>query len=215
MAREHVVEQGECLGTIASEYGFGDPRLLYDHPANAELKRMRPDPNVLFPGDRVVVPDVVGKTVSARTGSSHVFKVQRAQRVLRLRVLGPDGKGLGGARYSLEFTSASRVEGQTGADGSIEHPVPPGSPEARLEVSGYRMRLRFGYLNPLREAPDGGVSGAQARLQNLGYVVPQVTGTLDDATRVALATFQADNDLPVDGELKEQTISKLEEVHGC
>lgn len=54
---EHVVRQGECLSAIAKRYGFASYRIIYDHPDNAELRRARPNPNLLFPGDVIVIPD--------------------------------------------------------------------------------------------------------------------------------------------------------------
>lgn len=44
MSHVHVVKQGECLTRIAARYGFGDYRVIYDHPANTEFKRKRPNP---------------------------------------------------------------------------------------------------------------------------------------------------------------------------
>src|SRR5436305_39757 len=47
----HVVQQGECLSSIAHAYGLPDWKHLHDHAANKELKNNRPNPNILAPGD--------------------------------------------------------------------------------------------------------------------------------------------------------------------
>lgn len=52
MSHVHVVKQGECLIRIAASYGFGDYRIIYDHPENAEFKRKRPNPNPLVAANR-------------------------------------------------------------------------------------------------------------------------------------------------------------------
>ena len=51
----HVVEQGECLSSLTQLYGFSDYRQIYYHPNNSELRRKRPNPNVLYPGDEVFI----------------------------------------------------------------------------------------------------------------------------------------------------------------
>src|ERR1051325_8947818 len=53
----HVVKKGESLSTIARQYGHSDWKAIYDHPANAGFKKKRPNPNVIHPGDVVVIPD--------------------------------------------------------------------------------------------------------------------------------------------------------------
>lgn len=215
MPREHIVQQGESLSGIARRYGFTDWRLIYDDPSNAELKKQRPDPNILFPGDRISIPDAKPRDVSAQTGGAHQFTIQTKRRVLRLKLLDGQGRPLADEPYTLEFTGKPPMERRTGGDGLLEEPVPEASPDARLAIRGRVFRLRLGHLNPLEHAPDEGVSGAQARLGNLGYAVPPAHGKLDAATRVAIATFQADHGIEVDGNLTRETLTKLREIHGC
>ena len=42
----YTVNPGECLTKIAADHGFGDFKMIYDHPANAEFRKLRPDPHV-------------------------------------------------------------------------------------------------------------------------------------------------------------------------
>ena len=74
----HTVKQGECLSSIAAKYGFGDWKALYDHPSNAALKKKRPNPHVLFPGDVVSIPEKEKKQARVKTGQE-----------LKLTVRGP------------------------------------------------------------------------------------------------------------------------------
>ena len=64
----HRVKQGECLTSIAARYGFADWRAIYQHPNNAELRKKRPNPSLLFPGDALFIPEKRRKTVAAQTG---------------------------------------------------------------------------------------------------------------------------------------------------
>lgn len=53
----HVVKPGETLSSIAAKYNAGSWRDIYRHPQNAAFRRKRPDPNRIFPGDHVFIPD--------------------------------------------------------------------------------------------------------------------------------------------------------------
>jgi LysM domain len=53
----HTVRTGETLATIARKYGHSDWKTIYDHPANAEFQRKRPNPNIILPGDVIFIPD--------------------------------------------------------------------------------------------------------------------------------------------------------------
>ena len=57
MATIHTVKKGETLGGIAKANGFKSFREIYDHPDNAAFKAKRPNPNLIFPGDVLVIPD--------------------------------------------------------------------------------------------------------------------------------------------------------------
>jgi hypothetical protein len=53
----HTVRSGENLTTIARKYGYSDWKAIYDHPKNMDFKRKRPNPNIIFPGDVIFIPD--------------------------------------------------------------------------------------------------------------------------------------------------------------
>jgi N-acetylmuramoyl-L-alanine amidase len=211
----HVVVQGECLSAIAQRYGFRNYRTLYDHPANARLRRARPNPNVLFPGDRIVIPDRTRREHDVPTARGHQFRVHSSTKVFRVRLQASDGRALAGAPYVLELDDGSLIEGKTtAADGSIEHPVPPATRRVVLHVEGRVLELACGSLNPAAETGDDGVTGIQARLRNLGYDPGPVDGVLGRRTRGALALFQADAGLRITGRLDATTRQAIERDHG-
>jgi hypothetical protein len=45
MSSFHIVQQGEHLSGIAAKFGFSSFRTIWQHPENAELKKLRKDPN--------------------------------------------------------------------------------------------------------------------------------------------------------------------------
>ena len=57
MGTYHTVVQGEYLSGIAKKYGFSSHKKIWDHAQNAELKKQRQNPNVIFPGDQLFIPD--------------------------------------------------------------------------------------------------------------------------------------------------------------
>jgi hypothetical protein len=56
MAQNHIVVKGDTLSGIAKKHGFKDWRTIYNDPSNAAFRRKRPNPNLIFPGDVVVIP---------------------------------------------------------------------------------------------------------------------------------------------------------------
>src|SRR5688500_7771226 len=133
MAKLHIVEQGECLSAIAKSYGFSDWRIIYDHPDNAEFKKLRPDPNILYPGDRLIVPDKSLKEAGCPTEKQHVFKVRKPDAVLRLVII-EQGERLKNTRYELEF-EGKKIEGKTDSEGKLE---------AKLPVETRRVEIKIG-----------------------------------------------------------------------
>ena len=53
------------------------------------------------------------------------------------------------------------------------------------------------------------VTAAQERLAELGYDVGPATGTENPRTRVAVGRYQADEGLPLSGDLSDQTLARL------
>ncbi len=53
--RSHVVRAGENLTVIARQFGMSW-RELYELPMNEAFRALRPDPNMVRPGDVVAVP---------------------------------------------------------------------------------------------------------------------------------------------------------------
>ncbi len=83
--KSHTVCQGECLSSLAAPFGL-EAKDLYNHPANADLKKKRSNPNVLAPGDIVSLPDSpTQKLANCDTGKSHKFVVNLPK--VKLRVL--------------------------------------------------------------------------------------------------------------------------------
>jgi N-acetylmuramoyl-L-alanine amidase len=216
MPSKHVVQQGEDLFVIAARYGFRDYRTIYDDAANAELRSLRPNPQVLFPGDVIAIPDREPRVEEGDTGRRHRFFVRAPQRLLRLRLRDPFGEPLVNEPYELVVDGVSVGSGLvTKPDGTLEHVIPTQARRGRLTTKDFAWDLRIGDLDPIRETPDSGRSGMQARLRNLGYYHGLLDGIVGPRTEDALRRFQADHGLAVTGALDDATSAALIAAHGC
>jgi hypothetical protein len=70
MSSVYAVRSGDTLTAIARDQGFDSWRQLYNHPANAAFRARRPDPNRIFPGDQIVIPNIV--TAVTATGATRI-----------------------------------------------------------------------------------------------------------------------------------------------
>ena len=208
----HKVSQGECLSSIATKYGFSEWRAIFDHPDNAGLRRKRPNPNVLFPGDEIAIPDKESKAIACATGLSHRFVVKRPKTRVRIQLCNGTGTPYGGKRYKLTVEGAA-VEGMTDAEGMVDQPVPPDAREGELVLwpsddakTMCRFKLALGALDPAGE-----LTGAIARLANLGFAI--LGAENESASRGALREFQQAHGLEVTGALDAATSAKLRQLH--
>lgn len=62
---------------------------------------------------------------------------------------------------------------------------------------------------PKEDAASNRVTDIQARLRQLGYAVPSVSGTVDDATRAAIRTYEADQGMAVTGRASPEVLERL------
>jgi hypothetical protein len=207
---KHIVKQGECLSSIAARHGFGDWKKIYDDPQNAAFRKKRPNPNLLFPGDEVFIPEKKAKQFSMKTGEVTALAVPLPRRRLRLTVLDGDDKPLANQAWVIEGKDATAV-GTTDGNGRLEAEVPANLSRATLELAGLVFELELAGLDPV----DEGLSGLRGRLTSLGYDPGLDEPQMTEQTRNALASFQRDHGLEGNGEPTADTLRKLKEVHGC
>ena len=219
MSTRYVVKQGDHLTRIARAHGFDDFRIVWNDAENAELRQLRGNPNVLFPGDVVFVPDKEAKKESGSTNQRHRFVVNAQSLKLRVRWLDLSSKPLRDASVilSLDGTETRHV---TNGEGQIEQPINQSADEGTIQFESddlpfdkvIPIEVHVGHLDPVETE-----SGQRARLDALGYDAgdPQQAGDKNLAFRSAAEEFQCDNGLTVDGKVRPKTRAKLKEVYGC
>jgi len=212
VSTDHVVRQGEHLTQIAEKYGFSY-KALWDHAANAQLRKLRGNPNVLMPGDVIHVPDKRPKTESRATGQTHKFK-KGSKLMLRLALKDFGNEPLANAKCQITIDGVSQPL-QTDGNGRIEFEVSPQATSAQLTFTDpaipfdLTVPIQIGHLDPVTE-----VSGQRARLSNLGYITRPLAEVDDVYFQHAIQEFQCDFGLPVNGTCDVATQSKLKELHG-
>jgi hypothetical protein len=207
MPVNHEVEEGESVISLSEEYGFF-AHTIWDDPDNAELKKKRNDMNILMPGDIVAIRDLRLKEVEKPTAKQHVFRRKGVPALYRLQLFDIE-RPRANQKYRLTV-DGTLYEGRTDEHGVLQEHLPTNSKEGELLIGpdNYRLVIRFGYLDPINE-----ISGAQKRLNNLGYNCGEANGDLNEATKAALAGFQRRFELELTGQLDQKTLDKLEEIH--
>ena len=203
MPKEYKVKQGDCISSIAYKYGFF-PDTIWNDSANAELKDKRKDPNVLYPGDVVVVPDKQLKEESGATEQKHRFRKKGVPAMLKVRLTVND-EPRANVPYKL-MIDGNWTEGTTDGDGFVEESLPPGAKKGMLVVgdadSQNVFEFNLGTVDPLDTE-----EGVKSRLRDLGYNV-------DDDFPGELRAFQTKEGLEPTGEVDEVTRSKLKDRFG-
>lgn len=218
MSEVYLVEQGDCLSSIAARFGFNSYHSIYDHPDNADFKKRRPNPNVIYPGDLLYIPDLQLKQVDCPTDQVHRFCVTKPLVKLRIRVLDHERKPYKHKKYKITIDLSSQMStGYTTAEGLAEALIPANVIDGKLQLwltddpeaqASIMMPLQIGHLDPADE-----VTGVQARLNHLGFDCGVVDGILGLKTRSALSRFQKAHELKDTGEIDEPTRDKLLELH--
>jgi hypothetical protein len=210
---EYSVQQGDCIDSIATARGLRW-KTLWNHPANAQLKRIRKDPNLLLPGDRVTIPESSEKYEKRSTEKRHTFVRLGVPAKLKFRLLTADGKPRKGLPYILKV-EAETFKGKTDPDGNVTLSISPLAKDAQLTIldaEGNEIEnhsLSLGGLDPITE-----ISGVQGRLRGLGFDCGEVDGVLTPETQDALRRFQEACGIPVTGELDSKTQQELASLHG-
>ncbi|MGZ5443997.1 MAG: peptidoglycan-binding domain-containing protein [Thermoanaerobaculia bacterium] len=205
-----VIRPGDSVCSIAAASGHL-PQTLWDDPANADLKAVRIDPELLVPGDRVSIPPIRPKTVACATGSSHVFRVAGRKATVTIFVEDEAADPFANKQYEL-VGGDETITGTTDDTGKLECRI-----DARVHTGTLRVWLdepglpnpwvlgvRFGELPPV-DQPDG----IQRRLTNLGLRF----GPIEEIPPATLTAFQKALGVAESGEVDAATLQKLVEIH--
>jgi N-acetylmuramoyl-L-alanine amidase len=203
VTQQHTVQQGECLHSISSGYGFTWEK-VWNHPDNSDLRSRRGDAQVLMPGDVVTIPDKELKEESRADGKCHRFKRKGVPAKIRIQIKRND-EPRANVPYRIDI-DGRLSEGTTDGNGLIELDIPPDAAQGQLFVGPAEdediYELRLGTVDPVDTE-----QGARDRLFNLGYDTTLAFAEL-------LREFQTKAGLQSTGQLDDATQDKLKEAFG-
>jgi N-acetylmuramoyl-L-alanine amidase len=205
-ASTHKVKQGECLNSIASQYGH-IPDKIWQYSPNANLRKLRKNPDILSPGDVLEIPAIEIQKIASATDCKHTF-CKLGKTYLHLQIV-VDNESLAGEEYEICIEGRSET-GTVGDDGKIDARIPPDASRGYITILGRRFEFGLGNLDPVDT-----VSGAQARLNQLGFPAGDVDNDHGEKTRESIKAFQSANDIEADGELNTATQDKIKQKYGA
>jgi hypothetical protein len=209
---DYVIEPGDCIESIAYEHGlFWET--LWNHPDNQPVKRERQKPNVLLPGDRLVVPPIRIKQQPCATEKLHCFRRKGIPSQVRVVLRDSKGQPRANLDYNLSI-DGMLFSGKTDGQGMLRHAISPGARKGKIVIVGgmdpEEYELGLGQLDPITE-----VTGLQSRLRNLGYECIDPDGVIGPSTEAALQAFQTKFGLTPTGKPNDPTRNKLIQEHGA
>jgi len=210
----HIVKQGEYLSRISKQYGFADWKTIWDDAQNADLKKKRQNPNVLYPGDKLFIPEKEEKKEPGATEQRHRFRFTGKPLILRLRVRDFGHEPLANTKCTL-YIEGEGKELTTDNQGMIKLPIAANAENGFLIFQDplvpfpLNIPIKIGHLDPIEE-----ITGQKARLNNLGYDAKSLDGKDEEKFTIAVQEFQCDYNLKVDGICGPATQAKSKEVHG-
>ncbi len=219
--KQYEVKQGDTLFRIAREHGFKTVNALYSHPVNTEFRQLRPNPDLIYPGDILNIPKKGEAVFSGQTYRRHVLVYDSdssdQKESLRIALTSSSGEAWAGKKVVAKMNS-QEYELELSEQGELDIPIPEDAPsEATLDVyldgtdqPSHTFQLQLAHLDPVET-----LSGVQARCNNLGFDCGAVDGIMGAATRAGIKAFQAANNLSVDGEPGPKTQAALKKRYGC
>jgi hypothetical protein len=239
MAEDHVIQEGESVGSIAAQHGFFW-KTLWNHGSNAALKDKRKNPEVLFPGDILHIPDIDPKKECKGTDAQHKFKklgipakivlkFSRSPKETREHGEPPKNEPwkfsesdppvvqpepLSNAAYELYADGKLVAKGYTDGDGKFAAPIPPAAGDGIVilnkgQPNEKTLELNFRQMDPIDQIP-----GLCKRLINLGFACPTDAPEVTPEIQEAIKAFQRRAGMEVNGKFDDTLKSKLKEVYG-
>ncbi len=218
MSKTHVVKQGDTMARIARQHKFGSAAALYEHADNTDFRTLRNDPNLIFPGDEITIPDIEQKVMSVSPAKKHTFRLKRDKEVFKIKIQDGLGTAWQGKRIVLNI-GGQEIDAMIGTDGIVEVDLPNGDEgvgaldvymDPSKDEPTHSFEVTLGGLDPVET-----LSGVQARCNALGHECGVADGVMGGNTKKGVKAFQASNGLDVDGVPGPMTKTKLKEVYGC
>jgi hypothetical protein len=216
----YVVRAGEYLTAIA--YGRGlKPNDVWNDPDNADLKKLRVNPEMLAPGDVLYLPPVVRTWLPLQVGSTNQLVAKPPKVELHVVLSDPAGQPYAGKAVHLD-PQVAEVDPTTDGTGLLKVLVPVTVKvlTATIIDDGTTFQIRVGHLDP-----HDVVTGTVSRLRQLGYIGderrllaldrPYLNGidAVQSSLTRGIAAFQEDQGSDVDGACDDDVCDQICGAH--
>jgi len=219
MATTHIVKAGENLARIAKQYKIANWRDLYHHPDNSALRQLRPDPNMLFQGDQIIIPQQQQQKATIRTGAKHRFEIRQCEPqklTFRLTDCAGNPQEKIPVVYTLNGVQQTRFSDR---QGKLEIQLPdPDIDEFPMDIFAdpesdqptHQYLVKPSHLAPVQE-----VAGVQARLNSLGHDCGIADGIYGNKTKAGIESFEKANGMKVTGTISDTLCAAITREFGC
>jgi hypothetical protein len=202
----YVVRCGDTLTALAAKAGVSRDK-IWLNGANGDLKALRPNGDVLAPGDVIYLPPA-GKPnwLPVDVGATNRYVGTVATMTVRVALSAYPSASYSASANGVQTTGATDASGQL----TLVVPVDTGEICLSFDPSGDQIVLKVGHLDPV-----AATSGLRQRLTHLGFPARQDETEDDDhGVRRMLALFQVAHGIAPTGELDSDTGTVLEREHG-
>jgi len=207
----YVVQVGDYLRQLAGRFGF-DADTVWALPENAGLRRQGRTPDMLNPGDVLMIPEPPQKRwLPITTGATNRFTASPIMAGVKVCLCSTKGKPLAGEPYVV--IGADLPPGNLDDGGHFIASVPTWhrSLVVHLTKRNEQYTIQIGALDPPATR-----SGMLARLIQLGCF-PHQDGadvTVEDHLQAGIVRFQLRYSMTITGKMDVAIINKVTEVFG-
>lgn len=212
----YIVRQGDYLTKLAYLHGF-DADEVWNDPKNEDLRRARPDPSILAPGDILFIRESEKDGLSVQQGTANNFVATVPKVQLQLHFHDDEGPFAGEA-YEIQGLG-DPIPGTTDGEGGlvVDVPVTTSDFHVLFPVRNVIYPVIVGDMDPINEP-----SGVRKRLRHLGYHCDPSRAEGPDSPeealaaldRIAIQAFQQDHQIAPTGEIDDATRAALVDAHG-
>ncbi|QUM80929.1 LysM peptidoglycan-binding domain-containing protein [Moritella sp. 5] len=218
MAEQYTVVQGDTLPRIAKHHGFANYKAIYEHESNTDFRTKRDNPNIIYPGDVITIPDPEPVFMALASAKINVFKIKKHAEYFRADFKDSEGNSWAGKRVVLSLDGVE-TESLVNDDGTIEIELEENSAETGIlslyfddgsQEPSEIFDVSLGHLDPVDTE-----TGIQARCRLLGFDCGDIDGNIAEKSTAGIKGFQAEHGLAIDGNAAAITQAKLKEIYGC
>lgn len=185
-----VIREADYVSFLAHRFDF-DAEAVWKDEANADLRTLRDDPNILAAGDVLYIPDQTNAEPKARPlamGQANDFVSDPPLVDVAVKFFGGDAGTYASKAYTID--ELEHLTGlTTDGDGVVTFKAPVSVQMLTVSFtdSGEKRQLLVGGMDPI-DTP----SGILKRLRNLGYIASSVEDAFDnlDLLRAALVALK-------------------------